>query len=417
MKKFCSFILLSVLVSWSTNTLAARSLDPCDSSSNLKGWAKKLLTANCSTTDGSSTTPDNSVPSISITSPTDGTSVEEGTALQFKASATDAEDGDLSSKVSWKSSLNGSIGSLATLAVGNHLITASVTDSAGATVTDEIYITITAAPVVNTTPSLSITGPSNGTSVEQGTALQFKASATDAEDGDLSSKVRWKSSLDGSISSLATLSTGNHLITASVTDSAGATVTDTIQVTVTPAPVVNSVPTISITSPTDGTSVEEGTTLQFKASANDAEDGDLSGKVRWTSSLDGSIGNLVTLSPGNHLITASVTDSAGATVTDEIFITVTAAPVVTTHSVSLSWSAPLARTDGTVLTLDELAGYLINWKNQTTGSSGSVKVDGAANTLYQLENLESGSYSFTLNSLDTSGLVSAASAPIVVDLN
>ncbi len=85
---------------------------------------------------------------------------------------------------------------------------------------------------MNTPPALSIVAPANGSSVPAGTIVQLRASASDAEDGDLSGTVSWSSSRDGALGTGATrsvtLSTGMHTITATVRDSKQATVTKTI---------------------------------------------------------------------------------------------------------------------------------------------------------------------------------------------
>lgn len=79
----------------------------------------------------------------------------------------------------------------------------------------------------NTPPTLSITSPSSGASVEAGTAVTFRADAADAEDGPLpGDRVSWSSSIDGDLGAgnpltVSTLSTGTHTILASVTDDDG----------------------------------------------------------------------------------------------------------------------------------------------------------------------------------------------------
>ncbi|MCH7663697.1 MAG: S8 family serine peptidase, partial [Chloroflexi bacterium] len=79
---------------------------------------------------------------------------------------------------------------------------------------------------------------------------------------------------------------------------------------------VNETPTVSITSPTDGSTFDSGVIILFEGTANDTEDGDLTASLDWTSDLDGQIGTggsfSTTLSDGNHTITASVSDSDGA---------------------------------------------------------------------------------------------------------
>ena len=100
-----------------------------------------------------------------------------------------------------------------------------------------------------------------------------------------------------------------------------------------PAGALNAPPAVSITSPSSGATVTEGTATNLSGSANDQEDGNLSAYVSWRSSRDGSLGTGASLtrvlSAGTHTITASVTDSKGATTQAQRTITVETAPVQT----------------------------------------------------------------------------------------
>ena len=88
----------------------------------------------------------------------------------------------------------------------------------------------------NDLPVVVIENPSDGSTFESGTSISFTGSATDNEDGDLTSSLTWSSDLDGNIgtggSFTSVLSDGSHEITASVTDSYGATGSSTIQISV-----------------------------------------------------------------------------------------------------------------------------------------------------------------------------------------
>ena len=85
-------------------------------------------------------------------------------------------------------------------------------------------------------------------------------------------------------------------------------------------------PTVSITAPADSATFTSGATISFSGSANDAEDGDLTADLAWTSDLDGTIGTggdvTATLSDGTHAVAASVTDSAGQSTSASVTITV-----------------------------------------------------------------------------------------------
>jgi subtilisin family serine protease len=81
----------------------------------------------------------------------------------------------------------------------------------------------TPPPPVDAPPTVTITSPANNSSFSSGTSISFAATATDPEDGNIASALHWTSSRDGQIgtgpSFSRTLSSGNHVITASVEDS------------------------------------------------------------------------------------------------------------------------------------------------------------------------------------------------------
>jgi subtilisin family serine protease len=89
---------------------------------------------------------------------------------------------------------------------------------------------------------------------------------------------------------------------------------------------INNPPAVIINSPADGATFDSGVQILFAGSASDAEDGDLTASLVWTSDLDGQIrtgGSFSeVLSDGTHTITVSVTDSGGNTGSDFITITV-----------------------------------------------------------------------------------------------
>jgi len=92
-----------------------------------------------------------------------------------------------------------------------------------------------------------------------------------------------------------------------------------------PSAATNTPPVATISSPSEGT-VSSGTVLTFAGSATDAQDGDLGANLVWSSNVDGQIGTgksfQRTLSVGAHVITATVSDAAGATAQDQESVTV-----------------------------------------------------------------------------------------------
>lgn len=185
---------------------------------------------------------------------------------------------------------------------------------------------------VNEVPLVAISAPVDGAGFMQGDEVGFAATAMDAEDGDLTDALGWVSDRDGSIGSgggfsTSSLSAGTHLITASVMDSGGLTGSAEMALTII-AP-GNAAPVVTIDSPADDTSFNEGETVNFTGSATDDEDGTLTGSLTWSSSLDGPIGSggsfsSTTLSVGMHDITASVSDSSGAPGTASIHLAIAA---------------------------------------------------------------------------------------------
>jgi uncharacterized protein YjiK len=91
----------------------------------------------------------------------------------------------------------------------------------------------------------------------------------------------------------------------------------------------NTPPTVTITAPANGSTSTQGDAITFTGTASDAQDGDLTAALAWTSSLDGALGSggsvtTSSLSLGDHTITASVTDGGGAPASAAISVTVNA---------------------------------------------------------------------------------------------
>jgi len=104
---------------------------------------------------------------------------------------------------------------------------------------DSWTLTINGIPVgsVNQAPAVTITEPPNGAEYSYGDLVTFRGTAQDPEEGDKTSEIVWTSSIDGSIgtgSSITVydLNTGDHTITATVTDSGGKSNSDDITVTI-----------------------------------------------------------------------------------------------------------------------------------------------------------------------------------------
>jgi hypothetical protein len=95
---------------------------------------------------GGVSVPGNTAPTVTITSPTNSASFSTTASITFSGTAADVEDGNLAASIAWTSSLQGSIGTGATFArtlvAGTHLITATITDSAGASSSASVTIVV-----------------------------------------------------------------------------------------------------------------------------------------------------------------------------------------------------------------------------------------------------------------------------------
>ncbi len=271
----------------------------------------------------------NSSPVVVVTSPAGGASANAGTPVALSATATDSEDGDLTASIVWTSDRDGALGSggslsVSSLSVGSHVLTASATDSGNETGEDQVDLTI----LVNVGPTVTITSPVDASTVTESLPVVLTATATDPEDGDLNANIVWTSSLAGPLGtgpslSLTTLAPGVHALTAMVVDAGGLPDSETVQLTI----AVNAAPSVTITSPGNGSTKTVDTPVSFVATANDPENGNLSSSIAWTSSLDGPLGvggilALSTLSLGTHILTAGVTDSLGLAGSAQVTLTI-----------------------------------------------------------------------------------------------
>ena len=347
------------------------------------------------------TDPEDAAPVVTIESPTTGLSQLQSTMVNLVGSAADTEDGNLSSSVVWASSIDGDLGQGAdfdvALSVGVHTITAAVADSMGANPVTIPFIEITiiadgdsdgmddnwealhgvsdpsADPdgdgltnleeydagidPTDASPIATILSPQSGVTLLESAMVNFIGSATDTEDGDISSAIQWSSNLDGSVGTgtpnSVALTAGTHTITLTVMDSKNAAPVSppSIQVEVLadsdddgmadnwealygvsdPAAdfdgdglanldeytggsdPTDAAPVATITSPQNNTVFLDSATVSFVGSATDAEDGDISSAIQWSSNIDGSVGTgtpiSVPLTAGTHTITLTVMDS------------------------------------------------------------------------------------------------------------
>jgi len=130
----------------------------------------------------------------------------------------------------------------------------------------------------NTAPTVSIDSPSNSNTTTAGEVISFNATASDNEDGVISESVQWSSDVDGSMGQgariNASLTTGTHMVTASITDSNGVSSSDTVSVTVNPVIGENIAPNATVSA---------SSTYMTYYSASKVNDDDMSYSNYWMS--------------------------------------------------------------------------------------------------------------------------------------
>lgn len=233
----------------------------------------------------------NDAPTISATDK----SVKKGDTFNplTGVTANDTEDGNVTSK------LTVTANDVNTSKVGTYHVTYAVTDSDGNTTKKTITVMVTSdvAPVILAAD----------TTVKKGKTFDPRSgmTATDSEDGDMTSKVIVTAN------DVDTSKIGTYHVTYAVTNSDGNTTTKTITVTVTS----NDAPVITA----KDQSVKKGKTFSPLAgvTATDTEDGNVTSKVSVTAN------DVDTSKVGTYHVTYSVTDSDGNTTKKTITVTVT----------------------------------------------------------------------------------------------
>jgi len=286
----------------------------------------------------------NTLPTVSITSPTNGQGFITGSTVNIAATAADA-NGSVASVAFYIDGVLLSTDNTApyeasyTGTTGTDVLTAIVTDNEGATVTSA-GVTINIAS--NPPPSVSITAPTAGASYITGDVVNIAVTATDNGsvtgveffvDGNLLST-------DNTAPYTATYTStlGNHSLTARATDNAGLQATSAaVAITV----VNNIPPTASLTSPTVGSLFTAPAVVAISANAADA-DGSVTQVEFFVNNVSIGVDNTSPYSInwtsviGNASITAKATDDRGAITTSSAVVLSIADPNALPYNIGSS---------------------------------------------------------------------------------
>jgi RHS repeat-associated protein len=362
-------------------------------------------------------------PTVSITAPANNAVFLPSTNVTITATATDA--GGSVSKVDFfdGATLIGTDTTSpysivwASPAPGTHTVTARATDNLGVATTSAI-ITVR----IDSPATVSITAPANNAVIVAPASFSITASAADG-DGTVS-KVEFLegATLLGTATaapysvSLNNVALGPHTYTARATDNNGA-VTTSSSVSI----IVNTAPTVSITSPAASTVFTAPTNITVNAAALDSD-----GTIAKVEFFDGStlVGNataapysatIVNAAGGTHSLTAKATDNRGTVTTSAavsvfvdapptVSITAPANNAVVSAPASITITATASDLDGTVTKVDFFQGTTL------LGSAG------AAPYSIPWTNVAAGTYNLTAVATDDRG-VAVTSAIVTLIVN
>ena len=197
----------------------------------------------------------NVAPTVSITSPPDGSTFEEGTQVDFLGLTNDDQTPETELLLQWTSDKDGPLSdtttadnagnvafSTASLSVGNHVIQLSATDAGGERSAYDVTVTINDVPDA---PTISVVHPASGEHGTEGEDFRFVVQVADQQQAPPDLTLTFESDKDGvfctptaDAGGLAecevVLSGGDHALVFSVTDADQLTAESTVYFTVTP---------------------------------------------------------------------------------------------------------------------------------------------------------------------------------------
>ncbi len=299
---------------------------------------------------------------------------------------------------------------------GNIIIT--VTDGTANTSLPAFGITVSEYVVPNRVP---VIGGSPATTVAQGTAYSFQPTASDADGNSLtfriSNKPTWMtfSSSTGRLSGTPTNSQvgsyGNIVI--SVSDGTATASLPAFTVTVTN---VNDAPTIT---GTPVTSVDAGAAYGFAPTAADIDGDALSFSVanlpNWAT-FSTTTGRISGTPSESHVGTYSnivvrVTDGQASAQLAPFSITVNSTQTAN-RDVTLRWVAPTTRSDGSAISLSQIASFRIHYGTAPGNYTGRINVNDGSSTTYTIRDMAPATYYFAVTAIDADGRESVHSSTV-----
>jgi gliding motility-associated-like protein len=312
---------------------------------------------------------------------------------------------------------------LTNLSEGTYVFTLTVTDNLGATGTDQVTVTVNPAainqsPTVNAGADVTVNLPT--------TTANLTGTASDP-DGAISSYL-WEKISGGSVTltntnsatvSLSALAAGTYIFRLTVTDNQGATAFDEVivtVVTVNQSPVANAGSDLAITLPTSSSNIT--------GSGSDP-DGSVT-TYTWSQISGPNIATLTNantptvtaggLIEGTYRFQLTVTDNLGATGSDEMSLTVNAAPVNNPPIANAGADITITLPTNSVVIIGsgtDIDGAITNYQWSKLSGPSSVQSGQTTNTL-TVTNMLAGTHSFRLTVTDNQGATGIDNVTVIV---
>jgi len=285
-------------------------------------------------------TVDTTPPTVDITAPAEDAVLDSGSVVvSWTASDAETTERSIDGGVSWVV-VTGTSVTISSLADGEYTVSIRVTDLAGNSATDSVSF------VIDTTlPIVEISAPEEGAIVEADVTVEWTTddgSGSGVETVEVRIDEGTWTEVDGSSYAFTDLTVGEHVVEVRATDVAGNEgTTDSVTFTVAAEPVDTTPPTLSITSPTNGSSLGSSS-VTVTWSASDAGSGIDTIEVMidagsWTT-VTGSSRLFADLSEGAHIVSVRATDSAGNSATASVtFMVDTVGPSLSITSPEDDW--------------------------------------------------------------------------------
>lgn len=204
--------------------------------------------------------------------------------------ASDPTDGDITANVTTVATIDNNV-------VGTYLVTYTVTNSVGNTTTTVREVNVILD--TNVAPTISILGDNPIEVLLNSTYTDAGATASDAEDGDITANITTNSTVD-------TANVGNYTVVYTVSDSNGVSTSETRNVTV--VTIIGQLPTITVLGDNPLNVAQDTVYTDQGATASDPEDGDITADIVVNNPIDMAV-------VGTYTVTYTVADADNNTVT------------------------------------------------------------------------------------------------------